>query len=140
MLEPILRSHSPLPNLNLHSLYFKPALGRIIGWLSIVFSANPVNPFLEARAASYYAKWCQAFDARFHWCFLKADTYVVKNPYLSVLQATELLHLIMNEHDDQSSLWWNTQIILPPLTQPVDTRQQCSYMGAWARQATVPFI
>ena len=25
-------------------------------------------------------------------------------------------------------------------TQPVHTRQQCSYMGAWASQATVPFI
>ena len=25
-------------------------------------------------------------------------------------------------------------------TQPVRTRQQCSYMGAWASQATVPFI
>ena len=25
-------------------------------------------------------------------------------------------------------------------SQPVHTRQQCSYMGAWASQATVPFI
>ena len=36
--------------------------------------------------------------------FLKEDAYIVENPYLSVLQATELLHLIINEHDDQSSL------------------------------------
>ena len=37
---------------------------------------------------------------------LKADydIYIVENPHLSVLQATELLHLIINEHDDQSSL------------------------------------
>ena len=25
-------------------------------------------------------------------------------------------------------------------TQPVHTTQQCSYMGAWASQDTVPFI
>lgn len=32
------------------------------------------------------------------------------------------------------------EVYFASTTQPVHTRQQCSYMGAWASQATVPFI